>query len=116
MLQSIRPSRPGATGGLKALALAALSVLALALPAFAAETIDSFDSMTVLATDGTVDVTEAISVTSEGDRRTRLRVVESGFAALSGSEELRAGAHRDNTGGWAGVFDALKKRAEEQAV
>ena len=68
MLHSIRPSRPGVIGGLKALIVAALSVLALALPAFAAETIDSFDSKTVLATDGTVDVTEAISVTSEGDR------------------------------------------------
>ncbi|CAG7641057.1 SRPBCC domain-containing protein [Actinacidiphila bryophytorum] len=55
------------------------------------------------------------TLTAEGDRRTRLRVVESGFAALNGSEELRAGAHRDNTGGWAQVVDALKQRAEEQA-
>jgi uncharacterized protein YndB with AHSA1/START domain len=55
------------------------------------------------------------TLTAEGDRRTRLRVVESGFAALSGTEELRSGAHRDNTGGWAQVVDALKARAEEQA-
>ncbi|MCU1607718.1 MAG: polyketide cyclase [Modestobacter sp.] len=46
-----------------------------------------------------------------GDK-TRLRVVESGFAALAGSEELRSKAVEDNTGGWPGVLDALKKRAE----
>jgi uncharacterized protein YndB with AHSA1/START domain len=47
----------------------------------------------------------------EGDR-TRLRVVESGFAALAGSEELRRQAMKDNTGGWPQVLDALKARAE----
>jgi uncharacterized protein YndB with AHSA1/START domain len=46
-----------------------------------------------------------------GDK-TRLRVVESGFAALAGSEELRSKAVEDNTGGWPQVLDALKKRAE----
>ena len=45
---------------------------------------------------------------------TRLRVVESGFAALRGSAELRAKAHEDNSGGWAEVMDAFKKRAEER--
>ncbi|MFD6274797.1 SRPBCC domain-containing protein [Streptomyces sp. NPDC060209] len=43
---------------------------------------------------------------------TRLRVVESGFAALAGSDELRSKAMEDNTGGWPQVLDALRKRAE----
>jgi uncharacterized protein YndB with AHSA1/START domain len=49
------------------------------------------------------------------DGGTRLRVVESGFAALEGSDETRRGAWKDNTGGWAEVMDAFKKRAEEAA-
>lgn len=48
----------------------------------------------------------------EGDK-TRLRVVESGFAALAGSEELRSQALKDNTGGWPQVLDAFKTRAEQ---
>ncbi|MEL3945031.1 SRPBCC domain-containing protein [Streptomyces sp. LNU-CPARS28] len=52
------------------------------------------------------------TLTLEGDK-TRLRVVESGFAALAGSEELRAQAVRDNTGGWHQELDALKQRAEQ---
>ncbi|MEV1170972.1 SRPBCC domain-containing protein [Nonomuraea sp. NPDC049784] len=52
------------------------------------------------------------TLTSEGDK-TRLRVVESGFAALSTSEELRDEAVRFNTSGWSQVFDALKNRAEQ---
>ena len=48
----------------------------------------------------------------EGDQ-TRLRVVESGFAALSGSEELRGQALNDNSGGWPQELDALKSRAEQ---
>ncbi|WP_433438327.1 SRPBCC domain-containing protein [Nonomuraea sp. CA-141351] len=52
------------------------------------------------------------TLTSEGDK-TRLRVVESGFAALSTSEELRDEAVRFNTSGWSLVFDALKNRAEQ---
>jgi uncharacterized protein YndB with AHSA1/START domain len=48
----------------------------------------------------------------EGDK-TRLRVVESGFAALAGTEELRRRAVKDNTDGWPQVFDALKTRAEQ---
>ncbi|KOU57313.1 polyketide cyclase [Streptomyces sp. WM4235] len=50
----------------------------------------------------------------EGDA-TRLRVVESGFSALAGSEELRRKAVADNTGGWPQVFDALKNRAEQSS-
>ncbi|MGW5397510.1 SRPBCC domain-containing protein [Streptomyces sp. NPDC003952] len=48
--------------------------------------------------------------------KTRLRVVESGFAALAGSEELRDKALKDNTGGWPQVLDAFKKRAEQPAA
>ncbi|MGV9268537.1 SRPBCC domain-containing protein [Kitasatospora sp. NPDC003701] len=51
----------------------------------------------------------------EGDR-TRLRVVESGFAALAGSEELRDKAVEDNTGGWPQVLDAFRKRAEQPSA
>ncbi|MEU0598146.1 SRPBCC domain-containing protein [Streptomyces sp. NPDC006393] len=53
------------------------------------------------------------TLTPEG-AGTRLRVVESGFARLAGSEELRHKALKDNTGGWPLELDALKKRAEEQ--
>ncbi|MEU7482017.1 SRPBCC domain-containing protein [Lentzea sp. NPDC042327] len=42
----------------------------------------------------------------------RLRVVESGFAALAASEEVRVRAHEDNTGGWAEVLEAFTKKAE----
>jgi hypothetical protein len=51
----------------------------------------------------------------EGDK-TRLRVVESGFAALAGSEQLRNKAVEDNTGGWGQELDALKARAEQSSV
>ena len=49
------------------------------------------------------------------DGGTRLRVVESGFAALDGTEDTRRGAMKDNTEGWTQVMDAFKKRAEEAA-
>jgi uncharacterized protein YndB with AHSA1/START domain len=52
------------------------------------------------------------TLTLEGDQ-TRLRVVESGFAALAGSEDLRRKAVEDNTGGWPQELDALKARAEQ---
>ncbi|MFF1799267.1 SRPBCC domain-containing protein [Kitasatospora sp. NPDC058263] len=52
------------------------------------------------------------TLTPEGTG-TRLRVVESGFAALAGSEELRGKAVEDNSGGWPQVLDALRKRAEQ---
>jgi uncharacterized protein YndB with AHSA1/START domain len=55
------------------------------------------------------------TLTQEGDQ-TRLRVVESGFASLAGSEELRRQAVKDNTGGWPQVLDAFKKRAEQSSV
>ncbi len=50
------------------------------------------------------------------DGKTRLRVVESGFAALAGSEELRGKALKDNAGGWPQVLDAFKTRAEQSSV
>ena len=46
---------------------------------------------------------------------TRLRVVETGFAALDGDDDTRRGALKDNTEGWTEVMDAFKKRAEEAA-
>ncbi|GGP75348.1 SRPBCC domain-containing protein [Streptomyces melanogenes] len=55
------------------------------------------------------------TLTPEGGG-TRLRVVESGFAALAGSEDLRGRAVKDNTGGWAQELDALKTRAEQPSA
>ncbi|MFD5556416.1 SRPBCC domain-containing protein [Streptomyces sp. NPDC127068] len=55
------------------------------------------------------------TLTPEGDK-TRLRVVESGFAALAGSEELRGRAVSDNSVGWPQELDALKTRAEQPAA
>jgi uncharacterized protein YndB with AHSA1/START domain len=52
------------------------------------------------------------TLTAEGDG-TRLRVVESGFAALAGSPELREQAVKDNGAGWPEVLDAFSKRAEQ---
>ncbi|WP_371502432.1 SRPBCC domain-containing protein [Kitasatospora sp. NBC_00374] len=52
------------------------------------------------------------TLTPEG-AGTRLRVVESGFAALAASEELRSRAVKDNAGGWPQVLDAFRKRAEQ---
>jgi len=52
------------------------------------------------------------TLTSEGDK-TRLRVVETGFASLAASEELRTKAVEDNTGGWPQCLDALRKQAEQ---
>ncbi|MGH3246906.1 MAG: SRPBCC domain-containing protein [Trebonia sp.] len=52
------------------------------------------------------------TLSTEGGK-TRLRVVESGFAALSGSEELCDEAIRFNTEGWPQVFGAVKNRAEQ---
>jgi uncharacterized protein YndB with AHSA1/START domain len=51
----------------------------------------------------------------EGDQ-TRLRVVESGFALLAGSQELRSQAVQDNTRGWPQELDALKVRAEQSSA
>jgi len=55
------------------------------------------------------------TLTQEGDR-TRLRVVESGFAALPGTEELRESTVADHTTGWEQCFDTLKKRAEDTSA
>ncbi|MFF0189626.1 SRPBCC domain-containing protein [Streptomyces sp. NPDC005244] len=55
------------------------------------------------------------TLTEEGGG-TRLRVVESGFAALAGSEELRSQNLKDHTQGWPMEFDALKKRAEQPST
>jgi uncharacterized protein YndB with AHSA1/START domain len=55
------------------------------------------------------------TLTPEGNK-TRLRVVESGFAALAGSDELRGQAFEDNTRGWPQVLDAFKTRAEQSSV
>ncbi|MGP3919328.1 SRPBCC domain-containing protein [Nonomuraea sp. 10N515B] len=55
------------------------------------------------------------TLTQEGEQ-TRLRVVESGFAALAGSEELRSQNLKDHTYGWPQCLDALKTRAEESSV
>lgn len=46
----------------------------------------------------------------------RLRVVESGFAALDGAEEAVGQALRDNSDGWPQVLAALRTRAEQPAV
>ncbi|MFE9629639.1 SRPBCC domain-containing protein [Streptomyces sp. NPDC006463] len=55
------------------------------------------------------------TLTPEGDK-TRLRVVESGFASLTGPEALRDKAVKDNTGGWPPVLDALRARAEQPSA
>ncbi|MFI9103556.1 SRPBCC domain-containing protein [Streptomyces fildesensis] len=55
------------------------------------------------------------TLTSEGDR-TRLRVVESGFATLAGPDGLRGQSHKDNSQGWPLELEALKKRAEEPSA
>jgi uncharacterized protein YndB with AHSA1/START domain len=52
------------------------------------------------------------TLTTEGDR-TRLRVVESGFASLATSDTVRESLVTDHTEGWAQCFDALKTRAEQ---
>jgi uncharacterized protein YndB with AHSA1/START domain len=62
-------------------------------------------------TDGNSTLVEFTLTPESGG--TRLRVVESGFAALAGSEDLRSQALKDNTGGWPQVFEAFKKRAEQ---
>ncbi|MGW1127100.1 SRPBCC domain-containing protein [Streptomyces sp. NPDC002526] len=55
------------------------------------------------------------TLTPEGEG-TRLRVVESGFAALAASEELRSQNLKDHAGGWPLELDALKSRAEQPAA
>ncbi|WP_336317719.1 SRPBCC domain-containing protein [Streptomyces lavendofoliae] len=55
------------------------------------------------------------TLSREGDG-TLLRVVESGFAALAGSEELRGQNLKDHSEGWPLELDALRKRAEQPAA
>lgn len=55
------------------------------------------------------------TLSQEGDR-TRLRVVESGFTALAGSEELRSQNHKDHSEGWPLELGALKDRAEQPSA
>ncbi|PRX47908.1 uncharacterized protein YndB with AHSA1/START domain [Prauserella shujinwangii] len=50
---------------------------------------------------------------TEEDGRTRLRVVEAGFAALP--EEHRRPAFDDNTHGWTDQLERLRQRVEQQA-
>ena len=47
---------------------------------------------------------------------TRLRVTESGFAALAASEEARRQALDDNTGGWGIELERLRQGAERRAA
>ncbi|MER5388839.1 SRPBCC domain-containing protein [Saccharopolyspora sp. NPDC002686] len=51
------------------------------------------------------------TLTPEGDG-TRLRVVESGFAALPTSDDNRRNVIKDHTAGWEHCFTALAARAE----
>lgn len=55
------------------------------------------------------------TLSPEGDK-TRLTVVESGFAALAVSEEVRAQTIQNLSHGWPQVLDSAKKRVEESAV
>ena len=51
----------------------------------------------------------------EGDG-TRLRVVESGFAALEGSDEQRRRSFEDNTQGWETQLDNVREYAQRVAA
>jgi uncharacterized protein YndB with AHSA1/START domain len=55
------------------------------------------------------------TLSPEGEK-TRLRVVESGFATLAASDEVRRKALEDNAGGWPEELDALRARAEQLAA
>lgn len=55
------------------------------------------------------------TLTQEGDH-TRLRVVESGFTELAGSEELRSQNLKDHSQGWPLELDALRTRAERPSA
>ncbi len=54
------------------------------------------------------------TLTSEGDA-TRLRVVESGLAALTTSEDNRRNIVKDHTDGWSQCFTAVQTRAEQSS-
>jgi uncharacterized protein YndB with AHSA1/START domain len=55
------------------------------------------------------------TLSAEGEK-TRLTVIESGFAALKVSEEVRAQTISNLTAGWPEVLNATKKRIEESTV
>jgi uncharacterized protein YndB with AHSA1/START domain len=55
------------------------------------------------------------TLSAEGDK-TRLTVVESGFAALAVSEEVRARTIENLSSGWPQVLKAAKKRVEGSTV
>lgn len=55
------------------------------------------------------------TLTREGDQ-TRLRVVETGFAALATPEDNRRNIIDSHSGGWPQCLDALRIRAERAAV
>jgi uncharacterized protein YndB with AHSA1/START domain len=56
------------------------------------------------------------TLTSEGDNKTRLRVVESGFGTLPTSAEQRGKTLKDNASGWPQVLGAVKARAEKSSM
>jgi len=53
---------------------------------------------------------------TEEEGKTRLRVVESGFATLAASEDVRRKSFDGNTEGWADELDGFRKRAEQQVA
>ncbi len=53
---------------------------------------------------------------TEEDGKTRLRVVESGFATLAAAEDVRRKSYDGNTEGWAIELDAFRKRVEQQGA
>jgi uncharacterized protein YndB with AHSA1/START domain len=55
------------------------------------------------------------TLAADGDR-TRLRVVETGFASLAVDEAARAENHEDNTGGWKAELGELADYATKVAV
>lgn len=52
------------------------------------------------------------TLAAEGDK-TRLRVVESGFASLVAPEEVRGRAAEENTRGWGAELDRFRELAEK---
>lgn len=65
-------------------------------------------------TEGNSTVVE-FTLSAEGDK-TRRTVVESGFAALAVSEEVRATTVANLTEGWPQVLDAAKRRVEQSTA
>lgn len=61
-------------------------------------------------TDGNSTLVD-VSITREGEKA-RVTVVESGFASLEASDEVRTRTHAANTEGWPQVLQGLSARAE----